>query len=58
MLTDPELQHEQPQLYQDLTKTLNPEEQQIVQAAVNQADQIAAQQAQQPQQVLEQANGR
>ncbi|GAB7350629.1 hypothetical protein MBLNU459_g1192t1 [Dothideomycetes sp. NU459] len=53
-----QLQHEQPQLYQDLTKTLNPEEQQIVQAAVNQADQIAAQQAQAPQAVdAQQANG-
>lgn len=42
-----ELQHEQPSLYADLTKTLSPEEQQTIQAAVNQADQIAveAQQA-------------
>jgi biopolymer transport protein ExbD len=33
-----ELQKEQPQLYQNLTKILNPDEQQIVQAVVVQAD--------------------
>lgn len=33
-----ELQQEQPQLYQNLTKILNPDEQQIVQAVVVQAD--------------------
>ena len=33
-----ELQQEQPQLYDNLTKILNPEEQQIVQAVVVQAD--------------------
>ncbi|KAH0286741.1 ARM repeat-containing protein [Aureobasidium namibiae CBS 147.97] len=47
------LQQQQPQLYQDLTKTLSPEEQQIIQTAVNQADQIAAQQATLAQQVTE-----
>ncbi|CAD0031242.1 unnamed protein product [Aureobasidium pullulans] len=47
------LQQQQPQLYQDLTKTLSPEEQQIIQTAVNQADQIAAQQAALAQQVTE-----
>ncbi|KAG9959049.1 ARM repeat-containing protein, partial [Aureobasidium melanogenum] len=48
-----QLQQQQPQLYQDLTKTLSPEEQQIIQTAVNQADQIAAQQAALTQQVTE-----
>ncbi|KAG9948266.1 ARM repeat-containing protein, partial [Aureobasidium melanogenum] len=48
-----QLQQQQPQLYQDLTKTLSPEEQQIIQTAVNQADQIAAQQAALAQQVSE-----
>ncbi len=33
-----ELQEEQPQLYQNLTKILNPDEQQIVQAVVVLAD--------------------
>lgn len=33
-----ELQQEQPSLYQGLTKILNPDEQQIVQAVVVQAD--------------------
>ena len=33
-----ELQQEQPQLYQNLTKILNPDEQQIVQAVIVQAD--------------------
>ena len=33
-----ELQQEQPQLYENLTKILNPEEQQIVQAVIVQAD--------------------
>lgn len=37
------LQAEQPQMYENLTKNLNPEEQQVIQAAVNQADAIAAQ---------------
>lgn len=36
------LQQEQPQLYDSLTKNLTPEEQQVVQAAVHQADTIAA----------------
>jgi hypothetical protein len=35
------LQQEQPQLYENLTKNLTPEEQQVVQSAVNQADTIA-----------------
>ncbi|KAL0265089.1 Nonsense-mediated mRNA decay protein 5 [Diplodia seriata] len=39
------LQQEQPQLYETLTKDLNPEEQQVVQGAVHQADVIAQQQA-------------
>jgi hypothetical protein len=34
----PGLQQEQPALYENLTKNLNPEEQQIVQSAVHQAD--------------------
>lgn len=49
-----ELQQEQPQLYENLTKSLNPEEQQVVQAAVHQADVIAQQEAQLLQ---EQTNG-
>ncbi|KAF2145110.1 uncharacterized protein K452DRAFT_316224 [Aplosporella prunicola CBS 121167] len=44
------LQSEQPQLYQSLTKELNPEEQQVVEGAVHQADVIA-------QQLQEIANG-
>lgn len=36
-----QLQQEQPGLYDNLTKNLNPEEQQVVQAAVHQADIIA-----------------
>jgi len=46
------LQQEQPQMYENLTKNLNPEEQQVIQAAVNQADAIAQQQTaeSQPQQ--------
>ena len=35
------LQQEQPALYENLTKNLNPEEQQVVQGAVHQADVIA-----------------
>jgi hypothetical protein len=43
-----ELQQEQPQIYESITKNLSPEEQQIIQAAANQADAIAlAAQAQQ-----------
>ncbi|KAK4998453.1 Nonsense-mediated mRNA decay protein 5 [Elasticomyces elasticus] len=38
-----QLQHQQPQLYQNLTSNLNPEEQQVVQSAVMQADAITAQ---------------
>ena len=49
------LQQQQPQLYESLTKNLNPEEQQVLQAAVNQADAIAQQAAQAAQ--LENANG-
>ncbi len=40
------LQQEQPGLYENLTKNLNPEEQQVVQGAVHQADVIAQAQAQ------------
>lgn len=40
------LQAEQPQMYENLTKNLSPEEQNVIQAAVNQADAIAAQAAQ------------
>ncbi|KAF2097936.1 ARM repeat-containing protein [Rhizodiscina lignyota] len=49
------LQHEQPQLYENLTKNLNPEEQQVIQNAVHQADAIAAQQQQALQQQAQQA---
>ena len=37
-----ELQQEQPQLYDNLTKILNPEEQSIVQGVIHQADAINA----------------
>lgn len=37
-----ELQQEQPQLYDSLTKILTPEEQRIVQEVIIQADAIAA----------------
>ncbi|KAJ9621194.1 Nonsense-mediated mRNA decay protein 5 [Taxawa tesnikishii (nom. ined.)] len=40
-----QLQQQQPALYQDLMTKLNPEEQQVLQAAVHQADQIAQQAA-------------
>ena len=40
------LQQEQPQLYENVTKNLNPEEQQVIQHAVHQADAIALQQQQ------------
>jgi len=33
-----DLQQEQPQLYETLTKILNPEEQQIIQAVIHEAD--------------------
>jgi hypothetical protein len=36
-----ELQSSQPQLYENLTKNLSPEEQQVIQGAVHQADAIA-----------------
>lgn len=36
------LQQEQPALYENLTKNLNPDEQQVVQSAVHQADVITA----------------
>ena len=39
------LQQEQPALYDNLTKNLSPEEQQVVQSAVHQADVIAQVQA-------------
>ncbi|KAF2084997.1 ARM repeat-containing protein [Saccharata proteae CBS 121410] len=48
------LQQEQPGLYENLTKTLNPDEQQVVQGAVHQAEVIAQVQAQVAQ---EMANG-
>ncbi|EAT84518.2 hypothetical protein SNOG_08242 [Parastagonospora nodorum SN15] len=48
------LQQEQPALYENLTKNLNPEEQQVVQGAVHQADVIAQAQVQAQQAV---ANG-
>lgn len=37
-LTLPGLQQEQPQLYENLTKILNPEEQQVLQAVFHEAD--------------------
>jgi hypothetical protein len=46
VLMEPGLQQEQPALYENLTKNLNPEEQQIVQGAVHQADVIAEAQVQ------------
>lgn len=59
MLTTSELQQEQPQLYTNLTKNLGPEEQQVIQNAVNQADAIAvqAQQQQAQAQAAVQPNG-
>jgi hypothetical protein len=42
-------------MYENLTKNLNPEEQQVIQAAVNQADAIAQQQTAESQ--PQQANG-
>ena len=54
----PELQHEQPRLYQDLTKILNPDEQQIVQAVIVQAEANAiAAQALQAAAASQQING-
>ena len=54
----PELQHEQPRLYQDLTKILNPDEQQIVQAVIVQAEANAiAAQALQAAAASQQTNG-
>lgn len=44
-LTATGLQQEQPQLYENLTKALTPEEQQVIQGAIVQADQIAAAEA-------------
>jgi hypothetical protein len=46
VLIETGLQQEQPALYENLTKNLNPEEQQIVQGAVHQADVIAEAQVQ------------
>lgn len=40
-----ELQQEQPQFYENLMKQLEPQEQQVLQAAVQQADIVAAQAA-------------
>jgi importin-7 len=42
-------------MYENLTKNLNPEEKQVIQAAVNQADAIAQQQAAESQ--AQQTNG-
>jgi hypothetical protein len=42
------LQSEQPQLYENITKNLTPEEQQVIQAAANQADALALLAQQQP----------
>ena len=52
-----DLQQQQPQLYQDITKHLNPEEQQVIQSAVAQADQIAQQADATPQAGAPQLNG-
>lgn len=49
------MQQDQPQLYTNLTKILNPDEQQIVQAVVMQADANAA--AFQAMQAASNANG-
>lgn len=38
-----DLMQQQPQLYNELTKTLTPEEQQVVKYAIEQADKIAMQ---------------
>ncbi|KAF1959867.1 ARM repeat-containing protein [Byssothecium circinans] len=46
------LQSEQPALYENLTKNLNAEEQQVVQGAFHQADAIAAAEAEEHQRVL------
>jgi hypothetical protein len=37
-----ELQQQQPQIYESITKNLTPEEQQILHGAIHQADAIAA----------------
>jgi len=42
------MQHEQPQLYETLTKILNPDEQAVVQGVIQQADANAAAAAQVP----------
>ncbi|KAF2644917.1 ARM repeat-containing protein [Massarina eburnea CBS 473.64] len=51
------LQQEQPALYENLTKNLNPEEQQVVQAAIHQAGLIAQAEAEAQQQLLAAAQG-
>lgn len=40
------MNQQQPQLYNSLTAALGPEEQQVIKAALDQADKIAAEQAQ------------
>ena len=40
------MSHEQPQLYNSLTSALGPEEQQVIKAAIDNADKIAAEQQQ------------
>ena len=55
-LTDQtELQQEQPQFYENLTKQLGPEEQQVLQGAIHHADVIAQNIAQQEQAAQQQA---
>lgn len=53
----PGLQQEQPALYENVTKNLNPEEKQVVEAAVHQADVIAQATAEAQAQVQAQLNG-
>ena len=43
LLIEVELQSSQPQLYENLTKNLSPEEQQVIQSAVQHADVVAHQ---------------
>lgn len=42
------MSQQQPQLYNNLTSTLGPEEQQVIKAALETADKIAAEQAANP----------
>ena len=41
-----EMSQQQPQLYNNLTTALGPEEQQVIKAAIDQADKLAAEQQQ------------